>query len=239
MNSDKRDSFDYCADLVRRLDEDRWLAAQYAAPAVRRHLFALYALHLEIAEVPSKVSEPTLGEIRLQWWRDALAELGEGKATRAHPVIEAAKAVSVIDAKVYAGFNAAIDARARVLYHEPFRGIDDLAAWLRRSEAYLSPLAALDAGLTPDQDDALLEAGTAFELARKGERLAPILKEVIPPYARALLERSEDALRHLPQDAAPAVLHLALTQNYLAGEGRFSPIARRWRLFMAMASGRI
>ena len=36
------------------------------------HLFALYAFNLEIARVREPVSEPMPGEIRLQWWRDAL-----------------------------------------------------------------------------------------------------------------------------------------------------------------------
>lgn len=238
MNSGKEDSFDYCADLVRRLDEDRWLAAQYAPPVRRRHLLALYALHLEIAEIPTKVSEAALGEIRLQWWREALAEIAAGGATRAHPVIEAARAAGVIDAEARASFGAAIDARARLLYQEPFAGIDDLAAWLRQSEAYLAPLAARIGGLTHDLENALLGAGTAFELARKGAQLAPDLEEIIPAHARALLVGSKDALSGLSPEAAPAALHLALTRSYLAGQGRFSPIARRWRLFTAMASGR-
>ncbi|MBK8544168.1 MAG: hypothetical protein IPL62_11845 [Caulobacteraceae bacterium] len=35
--------------LVRRVDEDRWLAARFAPPLVRERLIAIYAVNYEIA----------------------------------------------------------------------------------------------------------------------------------------------------------------------------------------------
>ena len=55
-------------------EPDRYLAALLAPPAARADLLALAAFASELARVPSLVTrEPTMGEIRLQWWRDALA----------------------------------------------------------------------------------------------------------------------------------------------------------------------
>ena len=54
----------------------------------RPHLFALYAFNFEIARVRDSVREALPGEIRLQWWRDALQGEARGDV-RANPVAAA------------------------------------------------------------------------------------------------------------------------------------------------------
>jgi len=76
------------AAAVRRGDRDRFLTALFAPAAARESLFALYAFNLEIAKVRETVSEPMLGRIRLQWWREAIDEIEAGKV-REHPVVRA------------------------------------------------------------------------------------------------------------------------------------------------------
>ena len=60
------------AALVRRHDRDRFQTALFAPAARREALFALYAFNYEIARVRESVREPMLGQIRLQWWREAI-----------------------------------------------------------------------------------------------------------------------------------------------------------------------
>ncbi len=61
-----------CGRIVRENDPDRFFCTLFAPPAKREALFALYAFNHELARVAESVSEPMLGEIRLQWWREAL-----------------------------------------------------------------------------------------------------------------------------------------------------------------------
>ena len=71
--------------LVRDARPAALLRDLFAPAALRADLFALYGFAAEIARIPDQVSEPTLGEIRLQWWRDALqaaAERGGATARR-------------------------------------------------------------------------------------------------------------------------------------------------------------
>ncbi len=82
------DPLTYCADQVRRLDHDRYLCALFAPASEQPRLLALYAFNLEIARVREIVSEPVIGQMRLQWWRDALDEIAAGNV-RVHPVAEA------------------------------------------------------------------------------------------------------------------------------------------------------
>ena len=83
-----REREDAVRTIVRDGDPDRYASALFAARAAREPLFALYAFNVELARIAEQVSEPQLGEIRLQWWRDALARASAGEATD-HPVADA------------------------------------------------------------------------------------------------------------------------------------------------------
>ena len=62
-------------------EPDRYLAALLAPPAARDALLALAAFSSELARVPrARPREPAMGEIRLQWWRDALAAPARARA---------------------------------------------------------------------------------------------------------------------------------------------------------------
>ena len=77
-----------CADIVRLHDRDRYIATLFAPDEKRDDLFALYAFAAEVARIPAVVSEPMIGEIRLQWWLDTLTVI-EAKQSVDHPVAQA------------------------------------------------------------------------------------------------------------------------------------------------------
>lgn len=63
---------DYCTDLVKEHDPDRFLISLFFPEQISADLRVLFAFHHEIAKTREVVSETMLGHIRLQWWRDAL-----------------------------------------------------------------------------------------------------------------------------------------------------------------------
>ncbi len=79
---------DYCLDIVRQHDPDRFMLSLLAPMKARAGLLALFAFNYEIAKTRDVVSETQIGLIRLQWWRDALKEIYDGATPRAHKVIE-------------------------------------------------------------------------------------------------------------------------------------------------------
>ena len=229
----------YCADLVNHRDEDRWLASQYANENDCRKLLALYALQCELRRIPSAVSEPALGEIRLQWWREAFDELRAGKPPRAHPVVEELGAAGFADARYAPRLEVVIDAHARPLYGEGFGDIEDLSAWLGKTDGAIDALALMALGGEGEGAlGAVVEAGAGFALAREGAALAPALAAAVPVKAAALAQSARGALKRLPGEQTPAVLHLALTRAYARrGAGRPFAAVKRLRLFAAMAFG--
>ncbi|HSJ98916.1 MAG TPA: squalene/phytoene synthase family protein, partial [Myxococcota bacterium] len=112
---------------------ERYLATLVAPTERRDALFALYAFDHEIGKVRHLVREPMAGLIRLQWWREVLAEIDGGAPPRAHPVVEAlARAHPVVEAltlalsgedlapaRLPARLEAAIEARERELEDPP------------------------------------------------------------------------------------------------------------------------
>ena len=73
---------------ARQADYDRYLIALFAPPDKREVLFALIAFNHELARIRESVTEPMLGQIRLQWWREAVTEAFAGRPRR-HEVLEA------------------------------------------------------------------------------------------------------------------------------------------------------
>ncbi len=63
---------------LRGLDGDLYLCHLFAPVPYRDALLVLYRLYADIARIPYNVSEPMLGAIRLQWWRDMLDGLDKG-----------------------------------------------------------------------------------------------------------------------------------------------------------------
>ncbi len=153
-----------CAEQLRRLDRDRYLIAQTAPPARRGDLFALYAFNQEIAKTAEVVSEPMIGRIRLQWWREAIAEARVGKS-RDHAVLIALAAAIRDRGLTLEHFERLIDARERDL--EPWQPetLAELEAYGRETSAPLISLALEVLEQTAGPARALAEPlGTAWAL---------------------------------------------------------------------------
>ncbi len=71
---------------IRRVDEERWLSSRYAGEDHRKTLIVLYAFYYELARVRLAVTDQTMGQIRFQWWRDALTGLEAGDV-REHDLV--------------------------------------------------------------------------------------------------------------------------------------------------------
>lgn len=139
---------DYCAEQVRTYDYDRYFAATFAPADVRRGLLALYAFNLEIASARERVSEALLGEIRLQWWRDAIDEIYDG-SVREHAV--AAELADAIDK-----FALSKDSFDRMLDGRVFDMDEEAPEDINAFENYIS--------------------ATAGELTRVGYRICGVLE---------------------------------------------------------------
>jgi 15-cis-phytoene synthase len=149
-------------------EPDRYLAALLAPPPAREPLLALAAFSSELARVPLLVTrEPAMGEIRLQWWRDALEARHTGALT-GNPVADAVRAaVQRYDLPVPLLLDV-IDAREVDLAAQALADDGALRAYLWKSEGALFTLAAgiLRRASGADAQAAADACGHAYGLAR-------------------------------------------------------------------------
>ena len=139
------------AEAVRRHDRERYLTALFAPADRREDLLALYAFNLEIARTRESVREAMLGQIRLQWWRDALDEIQAGKPPRRHQVVEPlAEAIRRHNLPRDA-FERLLLARERDLDDTPFHTLGELEANADGTSGALIALALMILG-TPDAE---------------------------------------------------------------------------------------
>lgn len=153
-------------EAVRSADHDRYLSALYAPADKRDALLALYAFNAEIAGVRDRISEPLPGEVRLQWWRDVIANRAAGEPS-GHPVADALIAAIERYGLPEAAFQNYLEARIFDLYDDPMPTRTDLEGYCGETAGAIIQLAAmmLDTREAPDFAALAGHAGCAQAIA--------------------------------------------------------------------------
>lgn len=253
-------------DLARARDPDRALAAAFAAPERREALSVLICLDHELARARAAAREPVAALIRLQWWREAIADAAQGRPPRRHEVAEPLARCIAEGLFDPAALTALVDAReAEAEGDIPTRGA--FRAWARGTAGGVAVAAARLLGAPAALLPAVERAGEAFgvaralrslpEQARQGRSLLPAdalaesegdpmrAAEALAAEALAELPAIRAALAGLPRTALPAVLPLALARRDLArAAARRPPRSRRLTddqaaLLLAWLRGRV
>jgi phytoene synthase len=248
-----RENYQHCETLVREADRDRYLASLFAPAERRPHLYALYAFDIEIARVGYVVREALAGEIRLQWWREALAGRVPGEVA-AHPV-----AAAFLDTVAQCGLPAEpldrlIDTRALDLYDDPLSTLGELETHGRNTASTVFNLAAHILDREAKVAEVAGPAGIASTLvgALRGAARDPAhLRISITPAelaarAREHLEQARRSWPAVSTAAQPAFLPLALVSAALSRAERDpgainalepAPWRRQWLLWRAARRG--
>jgi phytoene synthase len=249
---------------ARELDYDRYLAALLAPRAARDGLLALAAFHGEIARIPRTVSEPGVGDIRLQWWRDALRMPPD--AATGNPIADAMRATVRAHGLSTDMLIAMIDAYERELEAGSTSTAAEMDAHAAATQGTAFLLAAQILGNSPTTADPLLRAaGQAWGCVQLLRALPALASKGRNPFGNAdvavllppLLRQAESELAKARQHATaapatmrPAILPLALLEPYLAALQDLGPhvareradipaLTRAWRLLKASALGRV
>jgi len=154
------------AGSLRQHDRDRYLTTLFAPADRREALLALYAFNFEVAKLREVTREPIIGQIRLQWWRDAIDEIYRGATPRRHEIVEPlAVAIREGDLTRY-HFDRLIAAREADLAETPPADLAALRHYAEDSSGRLLQLALeiLDVH-EPAAHKAAREVGVGFAFA--------------------------------------------------------------------------
>lgn len=229
-------------DLVRRMDNDRWLASRFVSDlGARTDVVALVAFNYELARVAGGVTSALMGEIRLTWWREAMEELAAGKPPRKHPAVEAL-AASGVDPLALA---AMAEARLADLEEAPFADEAAVLAYLDATAGALAGLMArrLDGSADPAAVRAAARAyGLAglWRLKLAGRSRLPADWTAADVQALVAGQRKVAAgeLKRLPIAAFPAIVPAALAAQQAKGR-ELGELEKKARLTWSVATGRI
>lgn len=158
-------SFAFACEALRTGDRDRYLSTLVLKGQYRNAVTALYAFNADVASVRERVSDPAPGEMRLQWWSDALEGEGHG-AVRQNPIADA-----LLD--TIATYNIPtgtllrlIGARRFDLYDDPMPDLESFEGYAGETVSTLYQLAAmiLNDGEQIEAGDAAGHLGVAHAL---------------------------------------------------------------------------
>lgn len=207
-----------CAAIVERGDPLRFRTVMAAPLAARRVLFPLYAFNIEVSRAPWVTAEPMIAEMRLQWWRDALAEIAAGDVVRRHEVVTPLS--TLLSAEAARALEGLIEARRWDIYREPFADDPALEDYLNQTSGSLMWTGAAALGQTDETAVraigfasgvvAFLRAVPALEAAGR----IPLV-DGSQAGVRALCERALECFGQGPRRAGPALWPAIGTQAVL------------------------
>ena len=156
------DPFTHAADFLRTTDRDRYLATLVLPSQARAPITALYAFNADIASIRDRVSGPPPGEVRLQWWDDAINGEGHG-SVRQNPLADALLQTIERFELPTGTFSRLIAARRFDLYDDPMPDLETFEGYAGETAATLIQLSAmiLNNGTPVEQGDAAGHLGVA------------------------------------------------------------------------------
>ncbi len=155
----------YAADFLKANDRDRYYSSLLLTGEERQAVQALLAFSADVASVRERVSGPAPGEIRLQWWTDALKGEGHGDVRRNPLAAELLDAIARY--RLPAGSLLRLVATRRFdLYDDPMPDLPTFEGYAGETVSVLYQLAAmvLNGGEPVETGDAAGHLGVAHAL---------------------------------------------------------------------------
>lgn len=155
----------YATAELRQHDRDRYYATLLLPPGAREAVTALYAFNADLASIRDRAREPAAGEIRLQWWADALAGEGHGNV-RQNPLAAALFEIIAEYGLPVPPLSWMIAARRFDLYQDPMPDMATFEGYAGETTSALYQLSAmiLNSGRPVETGDAAGHLGVAHAL---------------------------------------------------------------------------
>ena len=212
---------------LKSVDPDRYRAALFADPQARMRLMTLYGFHAELAKVPELVSEPMIGAIRYQWWRDAVDEIYTKDYVRKHEISTPLRKVLLSSNAPRFWIDQLIDGRERDLDPRPFEDLDAAKDYCAQTSGKLLQIAvhicASNMRLSADQTDGVSAAGLSWGLTGLARAygyyhksmLSNIQVDELIAAARQAHQDARARLGKIDPAIMPALAYCALVPGFL------------------------
>ncbi|KIY72525.1 hypothetical protein CYLTODRAFT_344004 [Cylindrobasidium torrendii FP15055 ss-10] len=152
----------YCANYLRTHDYESFLTGPFYGQELKHGYYALKSFAVELASIQDSVSNATIGQMRMQFWRDGIKSIMDNRPPR-HPIALGLHDL-LRDMKLPAyHFKRIIDARDAKLQTSHFMTLDALTS---HAEATSSTLLYLLLGMLKVNHDTVLHAASHIGVAQ-------------------------------------------------------------------------
>lgn len=154
---------EFCLSQLRDLNYDRYLACLYLPEHLRNLAITLYAFDAEITKISAAISEPMIGEIRIQWWRDTISA---GVANTHNPLADELIDELIAHKLPVLPLDTYLQARIFDLYNDPMPDLGTLEGYCGETASVFIQLLTMAAKLEQDRTiaDICGHAGMALAL---------------------------------------------------------------------------
>jgi NADH dehydrogenase [ubiquinone] 1 alpha subcomplex assembly factor 6 len=150
----------YCAHLVKTHDAPSHVLQTFVPPPARDAYLALRAFNIDVAQVADTTSTPTVGMMRMQFWRDTITKALAGTPPKEPVAILLAHAADALHARSDGKarlsknwFHRVINTREQYLGNPPYPTLGSLESYAENTYStllYLTLSALPQASLTTD-----------------------------------------------------------------------------------------
>ncbi|EEQ90004.2 uncharacterized protein BDCG_05124 [Blastomyces dermatitidis ER-3] len=137
-------SHKYCLDLLRKYDRPSYTLSTFLPRHTLSFYLALRALNISLSMIPDTTSTPTIGLMRLQFWRDTITKTLAGKPPKEPIAILLASALSDLDARTggqarisKGWFMRMINSREQYLTNTPYTSLSALESYAENTYSTL------------------------------------------------------------------------------------------------------
>jgi 15-cis-phytoene synthase len=232
---------DALLSFLRQWDRPRYLSLLLMPQTAQKDVLALYCYNAELDRIPLMVSEPQIGEIRLQWWVDTLDAMEQGTG-QDHPVAAALAETLKVHRLPIAALRGMADAHSRLLYADKPENIEELETYFGQTTSALIQLTAiiLGADAASKVADAAGLAGVAQGIAntlaepKRYANLVPKAWNMAHLATHGKKRLAEARALDLPQQLFPAFLPVALTDKQMSAPDQpLGALSSQWTLWRA------
>ncbi|KAM0786100.1 hypothetical protein ACM66B_006911 [Microbotryomycetes sp. NB124-2] len=129
-------SVEYCTSLIRSSDKDNLWPLYFYPQHLRPAYLALRAFNVELATIDDNVSNPMVGRMRYQWWRDSIKQVFDSKPPP-HPVCHLLSQLAQRSQLSPYHFTRLINSREQHFLNPSFNNLQDLAEYSAGTQASL------------------------------------------------------------------------------------------------------
>jgi len=232
-------------EALKAADPDRFRSSLLADSIQRDQLLLLYAFHHELAKVPEVTSEPMLGAIRYQWWREAVDEWYSDAPVRRHEITTPMAGLVGQTKLRRFWLDQLIDGRERDLDPRAFTDLAEAESYAAQTSGQLAQIAARVLG--SEKLDQAKQLGTVWGMCGlvrawtfyKDKALSNLDFESLSSRTEALYAAAD---KNVASDLMPAVAYVGLVPGYLKraspdGQGSYSPLRKQLRIMSVALKG--